>query len=361
MADNSTIHFRLSAPIQELNKFVEALQDVTAIPNWPEAEQCKEVLGQLRKMVMAEDGENIWPLLLQVVLLIQKSYLEQQNMNENIVTELIREVMGIEDAMIQSVQNTNQAFNHNGQQYDSQLTAYMGGLAQEINNASSLQILKSKAVSHLSNMRESITSRHLKEKEIISHSKKEIERLSKELAVAQQTMKNLENERVMSQKVAMTCPLTGIANKRAFDKQLAYSINDNPSWPFCLAVLDVDHFKVFNDKYGHKAGDKVLITIAQQISQLLSEDDYFFRYAGDEFVAIFHKKTLEQSITVAEKIYSTIAAVRFRYKQDLLKITLTIGLTQVLNDDTETSLFERADMALLEAKRNRSQVVGKNG
>jgi diguanylate cyclase len=222
-----------------------------------------------------------------------------------------------------------------------------------------LELLKTQAVTHLGNMRESINSRHKQEQEIIDNNNKEIERLSKELATAQQTMKNLETERQLIQQAALTCPLTGIANKRALDRHLNCAIADEAMGPFCLAVLDVDRFKTFNDSYGHQAGDKVLITITQQINQILGPNDHLFRYAGDEFVIMFQKQELDQAAGMAEKIRSSIEAVRFRYKQEVLRVTVTIGLTQAIKNDDEVSIFERADLALLDAKQSRNQVVCK--
>ncbi|MDR1396845.1 MAG: GGDEF domain-containing protein [Desulfarculales bacterium] len=359
MVKSVPINFQLSASHQEINNFVDALYDLTRGYSHSPQKQFDQNLETLKKMMLTQDAENIWPLLLQVVLMVQKSHLEQQNINENIFNELISEVIGIESAMLQSVHTASQALNHNGRQHDRQLTAYMGGLAQDINNANSLELLKTHAVAHLGNMRESIKSRQQREQEIFENNNKEIDRLSKELATAQQTMKNLETERQLIQQAALTCPLTGIANKRAFDRHLNFAITDESSWPLCLAVLDVDNFKTFNDSYGHQAGDKVLITITQQISQVLSQDDRLFRYAGDEFVLMFQKQDLAQAAKMAENIRASIESVRFRYKQEVLQVTVTIGLTQATNDDDGASLFERADLALLEAKHTRNQVIVK--
>jgi diguanylate cyclase len=359
MVNRAPANFNLSASHQEIHNFIDALYDLTRGYNQLPVGQFDHTLETLKKMMLTQEAGNIWPPLLQIVLMVQKSHLEQQNITENIFNELISEVIGIESAILQSVHTASQALNHNGRQYDRQLTAYMGGLAQDINNANSLELLKTQAVAHLGNMRESINSRHKREQEIIANNNKEIERLSKELDTAQQTMKNLETERQLIQKAALTCPLTGIANKRAFDRHLNSLIAGEAMRPFCLAVLDVDHFKTFNDKYGHQAGDKVLLTITQQISQILSPDDHLFRYAGDEFVIIFQQQELDQAVGMAEKIRSSIEAVRFRYKQEVLRVTVTIGLTQALDYDDEVSLFERADLALLDAKQTRNRVICK--
>ena len=348
---------QLTVSVKEVNQFIESLRELIRVSDTQVEAQQTQTITTLETMITSGQYNNVWPLILQIVSVAQRAHEEQQHKTEAAFNELIKEVMEIEREMVRSLHDTTHALSDNSQQYDRQLDDYMGGLAQEINEAKSLETLKARAVNQLSNMRKSIKERRTREQAIIEKNQQEIEKLGNELANARQTMNNLEKERTIIQQAALTCPLTGVANKRAMDRLLHQAIIDENYWPFSLAVMDVDHFKTFNDNFGHQAGDKVLTTISQQVTSQLRPQDQFFRYAGDEFVIFFGNTEAPEALQIAEKIRASIEAVRFRYKDEVMKVTTSIGLAQVSGGDTAASIFERADLALLEAKRQQRNCV----
>lgn len=157
---------------------------------------------------------------------------------------------------------------------------------------------------------------------------------------------------------ALTDVLSGLPNRLAYRQRLE---NDLSRWRSergvgCLAVWDIDHFKAINDTIGHKAGDKAIRCLAQQLSSTCRKSDFVARYGGEEFVMILDGLSAESALKVAEKIRASIEDVDFRHAGKPVRITASCGISEVRMQDDPDSLFERADRALYQAKadgRNR--------
>jgi diguanylate cyclase (GGDEF)-like protein len=125
---------------------------------------------------------------------------------------------------------------------------------------------------------------------------------------------------------------------------------------FCIMLIDLDHFKNINDKYGHPEGDEVLKKLTALLAKLLGDSNQLYRYGGEEFVALTNSD-LDLSMHIAEKIRATVSTTSFNNK--IIKIS--IGLTTLRGNDTPLSVIDRADKALLMAKtRGRDQVYVSN-
>jgi len=123
-----------------------------------------------------------------------------------------------------------------------------------------------------------------------------------------------------------------------------------------LVMWDVDHFKRINDRFGHKAGDKVLRTIAHVLADNVRETDFVARYGGEEFIQLMTGSSLEECLPVVEKLRSAIEATGFHFRDERVTITASCGMTVYRDDDTPDQCFERADKAMYRAKhagRNR--------
>jgi diguanylate cyclase (GGDEF)-like protein len=148
-----------------------------------------------------------------------------------------------------------------------------------------------------------------------------------------------------------------VDNRRALDNKLAEVINSrDENTDFCIMLIDLDHFKNINDKYGHPEGDEVLKKLTALLAKLLSDSNHFYRYGGEKFVALT-SADIDLSTHNAEKIRATVSTTSFNNK--IIKIS--IGLTTLRDNDTPPSVIERADKALLTAKtRGRNQVYVSN-
>jgi len=121
-------------------------------------------------------------------------------------------------------------------------------------------------------------------------------------------------------------------------------------------VWDVDHFKRINDTYGHRAGDRVLKTVAECLAKRVRSTDFIARYGGEEFVGIFPGTTLESALRVMDELRVAISKIGFHFRGAPVSITASSGITALLPGDSAGAAFDRADKALYRAKeagRNR--------
>lgn len=160
------------------------------------------------------------------------------------------------------------------------------------------------------------------------------------------------------EKSAATDQLTSLLNRQAFDFVFQHALLDSERsrQSMCVALIDIDFFKKVNDKYGHLVGDHVLREIALIAKRSLRESDVICRWGGEEFLILLKNCTLEKATSIAENLRTTIANNDFSRTTDLarsrLSITVSMGVAQCKDKETEDSVFERADVALYQAKEN---------
>jgi len=157
------------------------------------------------------------------------------------------------------------------------------------------------------------------------------------------------------EKLATTDGLTGLNNHRNFQDLLAKEIERSRRYkrPLSLLLLDIDHFKSFNDTYGHPVGDLVLKEIAVCIRKSIRVNDIPARYGGEEFVVIVPEETQPGALTVAERIRSTIEKHVIVSLGRQLKVTVSIGCaTYPAHASTQQTFIDNADKALYFSKEN---------
>lgn len=178
------------------------------------------------------------------------------------------------------------------------------------------------------------------------------QRLQQDLALAQAELKT---QRVLLDSYmveSLTDALTGVGNRRKFDRELARRVGQwrSDATPLSLVLVDVDHFKGINDGHGHAAGDCVLQDLAQALAECVREMDVVARYGGEEFGMILPGTTAAEGCRIAEHVRSTIAGRAFHHRDEELLITLSAGVAEAMTGCTEEELTARADAALYAAK-----------
>ncbi len=148
---------------------------------------------------------------------------------------------------------------------------------------------------------------------------------------------------------AYTDNLTGIANRNKFEEVIDYELRQTKryNFPMCLAIVDIDHFKAFNDNFGHLIGDEVLVALAQSLKKNIRETDLFARWGGEEFVILLKNTDVERSLRVLEKFRVIIENIQH---DKAGRITASFGVTEYQKGDTLDMMLQRADEALYQAK-----------
>ena len=189
------------------------------------------------------------------------------------------------------------------------------------------------------------------------------QRLQDQLHLSGAQMEELKRNLDSVRQESITDSLTGLFNRRKFDETLqeAASRSVQTGSPLCLLMTDIDHFKKFNDNYGHTIGDHVLALVARTVKECIRSSDTPVRYGGEEFAVILPNVRIFDAVKVAEQIRTAVASKRVvnRSKNITLgTITLSVGVARYVPGEPLGELIKRADAGLYTAKRTgRNRVV----
>ena len=186
--------------------------------------------------------------------------------------------------------------------------------------------------------------------------------LEQKLQASRDDIAQLQRDLDDVRREAMLDPLTKICNRKSFDENLHKALMDASAGdaPLCLMLLDIDHFKRFNDTWGHQTGDQVLRLVAMTLKSNIKGQDTAARYGGEEFAAILPSTDLDGAMIVADNVRKAIQAkelLKRSTNEKLGRITASFGVAMYRQGDTASTLIERADRCLYAAKhagRNRA-------
>ena len=156
------------------------------------------------------------------------------------------------------------------------------------------------------------------------------------------------------EELVITDELTQLYNSRHFYKQLDMEVyrSKRHNHPLSLLFLDVDHFKKYNDAYGHLQGDKVLISLSRIIKSCLRTMDSAYRYGGEEFTVILPETEGKEAVIVAARIRASMEAEKFTPGSGkIVNVTISIGVTEYCPDERISNFVQRADKAMYMAKQ----------
>jgi diguanylate cyclase len=185
---------------------------------------------------------------------------------------------------------------------------------------------------------------------------RKLEESSEQIGTLQQSLQEIRQE-------AQTDGLTGIANRKCFDLRLqeeaSRASEDGSS--LCLLLTDIDHFKKFNDTFGHSVGDSVLKVVAKHLTDNVKGADLAARYGGEEFAVILPHTVIDNAVTLAQQIREKLAKKELKSKtngESYGNITLSIGVSRFRPGESLSDLIDRADQGLYRAKElGRNRVV----
>jgi diguanylate cyclase len=183
------------------------------------------------------------------------------------------------------------------------------------------------------------------------------QRLEQHLNASKKEINDLQENLEAVRSESLIDPLTQLANRKFFDTSLESSIADARARNEALSLMmtDIDHFKRFNDSFGHLTGDQVLKLVALSVKQNVKGQDTAARYGGEEFAVILPNTVLRSAITVAEHIRRAVMTKELMKRstgEHLGRVTISIGVATLQKGDSPQSLIERADACLYAAKHN---------
>jgi diguanylate cyclase len=238
------------------------------------------------------------------------------------------------------IRNLIQAFTDD-EDIDGRVRLQLGRLEQLV-EANSTADLKREVMDAVGMLKATLTERSVRQQ--------------KQMQLLGTQVQTLGSELESARRDSETDPLTRISNRKAFDEYLARSVEIYRAFatPMSMLVLDIDCFKTVNDNNGHITGDDVLREVADSVVKVfLRKNDFVARLGGDEFAIVLRETGARDATSLAERVLGRIRALRIPTSNDqVLQVTVSIGLAEIQPNDDEKSWFERADKCLYAAKQD---------
>jgi|GEM_PF-420875 len=272
------------------------------------------------------------------------------------ITERLNEL----DHYLSSEMESIETARDEGENFDTTMAAHMHDIRDDINNAQELDGLKQMVQTRLDVVTQHLLQYRQAEQQNLVAAQSNVLSMQNKMQVLEQEASKLRTVIVEKNRQALFDVLTGIPNRLAYEQKMAEEI---ARWqrfgnPLSLAIWDVDFFKKVNDTYGHKAGDKVLKTIAQLLNRRIRKTDFLARYGGEEFVMLLPGTKQEETLRLVNGLREQVEQCGFHYQGEAVTITVSCGISAFMQDDTAEAVFDRADKALYKAKKNgRNQCV----
>ncbi|PIE61929.1 MAG: GGDEF domain-containing protein [Desulfobacterales bacterium] len=356
--------FRKSADEAFMDDFKAGYQELVHSLKTTMDKKYKKKLGEFMvRIAAAKDTADVndirQGLFSLIFVYISENSAHWENVNA-FIRDIVAKILEIETRLTASFEHTHSLVSAN-RQFESVLGLEMAGLKDSMDTADTLAALQAKITRGLSTIENALREKQKAEKTIHARVKKNqavfkagFERLKKQLDETTRYSESLEKKLNQDQ-------LTGAFNRRAYDRKIADEMARFLRYGnvFALLIIDADKFKRINDRYGHAIGDRCLQEIIKRAHPLLRKNDMLARYGGEEFVVVMPETDAQGGRQAAEKIRKTIEKIEFLYKNETVRVTVSIGVSCALpGDKKHEQVFERADMAVYKAKENgRNQVV----
>jgi len=277
---------------------------------------------------------------------------------EKFIVDTMRYLHETEEHVISEVNSIQETYNEN-KEFAQNLSMNMERINQDFDEVKDLETLKKEVMGTIGNINKCIDEKseldmqQLKDKENkLKSLGSRINDITKEADEMKKKAEKLEQESLLDE-------LTGINNRKAYDDKVTETIAGHKRYnvPSSLMLCDIDHFKIINDTYGHIVGDLVLKKFVALVNEKLRATDFLARYGGEEFTIILPHIPLDKAKAAAESVRAYINKSVFSYKENEVLLTVSIGVSTFMKDDTASSVFERADRALYLAKHSGRNVV----
>jgi diguanylate cyclase len=225
-------------------------------------------------------------------------------------------------------------------------------LTAEANSATELRVLQGLVTSRLESVTRQVFDFRSREERRLADQVGRAERMRARIAELEFETQELHAKLDQEKYGARHDPLTLVANRKSFDERFASLMAQRSQGNLAVSLLlwDLDNFKGINDSYGHRAGDRVLKTVATGLVSGVRPEDFVARIGGEEFVILLVGLPFTKAQQIADQLRLAIEALRFHFRGTPVRVTASCGLTELRPNDSGNSAFDRADAALYRAK-----------
>jgi diguanylate cyclase len=240
------------------------------------------------------------------------------------------------------------------QSYNDTVMSQVRALTDEVSSARELSVLQSRVSARLERVAEHVGAFRALEELRLQEVNNRAETMRSRIAELERETGELHSKLDNEKQGARIDALTGIANRKAFEERFSQEIAVKPGAVLATVMLlwDLDNFKAINDSYGHRAGDRVLQSVAACFIAAVRGDDFVARIGGEEFVMLLSGTRIEHAMLIANQIRTAVEALRFHFRGTPVRVTVSCGLAELTQHDATDAAFDRADSALYRAKHS---------
>jgi len=317
--------------------------------------QVSQIKSELNQDIPNEKLLNNFLTVFDVI----SSDLKQERNTAKIFLSTLSDTLSTVQSAVKSTISSNQAGKKKNQELNEQLQQQIGDMAVDLNQASSLVDIKGDISAKLQQIAGTLESKTNFENQQQQLLEKQLSDMKSKVDKLEEQGKSFEKRIQEQQAKSMQDALTKLGNRAAFDDYFAKEIvrYHHKEFELALVVIDLDDFKRINDTYGHTAGDKTLQVIANTLRKHAENEAFCGRYGGEEFVLVFSGFTKEKLMKNLNVLRLKVARLPFKFKNNKVSITLSIGVSHIQADDNVHIAFERADMAMYQAKEKGKNTV----
>jgi len=254
---------------------------------------------------------------------------------------------------LSSANHANRSHFEDTQSYNDTVLSQVRALSDEVGSASELSVLQALVNSRLERVAEHVGSFRAREAVRLLEINGRAERMRSRIAELERETGELHSELDSEKQSARVDPLTGIANRKSFEERISLQIARPSGAELAVVMLlwDLDNFKLINDSYGHRAGDRVLQSVAACFLAAVRGDDFVARIGGEEFVMLLTGTEIAHALLIANEVRTAVEALRFHFRGTPVRVTVSCGLAELKEHDGAGTVFDRADSALYRAKQ----------
>jgi diguanylate cyclase len=227
-------------------------------------------------------------------------------------------------------------------------------LTDEVSGATELVLLQSTVSARLKSVAQQVCDFRAREQTRLLEYNGRAEHMRARIADLEREAQELHSKLDLEKHSARLDPLTGVANRKSFDERFVEEIarRTRGEVPLVMLLWDIDSFKIINDSYGHRAGDRVLQTVARCFKTALRGGDFVARIGGEEFALLLSGVGLSEAVNIANEIRTAVEGLRFHFRGAPVRVTVSCGVTELSPGDAPELAFDRADAALYRAKNS---------
>jgi len=320
-------------------------------------------VDQMKQRLEKDSNPADWKKLLKDVALLINSIRSRMQKEKHEFETFLQQVtsrLKTMDQFLQSETKNLKTAQSKGEEFDKTINNNVNDIRQDVDQATELMNLKNSVNAKLDNISSHIVDYREYEITRVEESQQQVYNMQTRMLSLEKEAESLKQIVIEKNKQAMFDALTAIPNRLSYEKRIEDEISrwKRFNTPLSLAIWDIDFFKKVNDTYGHKAGDKVLKTVAQLLNKRIRATDFLARYGGEEFVMLLPGTKQEETLRLVNDLREQVENCGFHYHGEAVTITVSCGISSFNEGDVVEKVFERADQALYKAKENgRNQCV----